>query len=36
LLPNGSYERIHPKEGKPEVNSQLWLIEHRGIWNDRE
>jgi polyphosphate kinase len=36
LLPNGSYERIHPKEGKPEMNSQLWLIEHRGIWNDKE
>ncbi|MEE8392064.1 MAG: polyphosphate kinase 1 [Anaerolineae bacterium] len=34
LLPDGSYERIHPQEGEPELNSQLWMIEHRGQWNE--
>ncbi len=34
LLPNGSYERVQPQEGKPELNSQLWMIEHRGLWNE--
>jgi polyphosphate kinase len=33
LLPNGEYERIHPGEGEPELNSQLWMIEHRGLWS---
>lgn len=36
LLPDGSYERVHPQEGKPELNSQLWMVEHRGLWNDEE
>lgn len=36
LLPDGSYERVHPQEGEPELNSQLWMIEHRGLWNDEE
>ena len=34
LLPDGSYERIHPQEGEPELNSQAWMIEHRGLWNE--
>jgi polyphosphate kinase len=34
LLPNGKYERIQPQEGEPELNSQLWMIEHRGLWNE--
>ena len=34
LLPDGSYERVHPQEGEPELNSQLWMVEHRGLWND--
>ncbi len=33
LLPDGTYERLAPNPGEPELNSQLWLIEHRGIWN---
>ncbi len=33
LLPDGSYERVKPQPGEPELNSQLWMIEHRGMWN---
>jgi polyphosphate kinase len=36
LLPDGSYERVLPQESEPELNSQLWMIEHRGLWNDEE
>lgn len=34
LLPDGQYERVRPQEGEPELNSQLWMIEHRGLWNE--
>ena len=34
LLSDGQYERVRPKEGEPELNSQLWMIEHRGLWNE--
>ncbi|MFL7791348.1 MAG: polyphosphate kinase 1 [Anaerolineae bacterium] len=34
ILPDGSYERVQPQEGEPELNSQLWMIEHRGLWNE--
>jgi polyphosphate kinase len=34
LLPDGSYERIVPSDGEEALNSQLWMIENRGIWND--
>ncbi len=36
MLPDGTYERIQPKEGEPELNSQLWMIEHRGLWNEED
>jgi polyphosphate kinase len=36
LLPDGSYERVNPQEGEPELNSQLWMIEHRGLWNEED
>jgi polyphosphate kinase len=36
LLPDGSYERAQPQEGEPELNSQLWMIEHRGLWNEED
>jgi polyphosphate kinase len=36
LLPDGSYERVYPQEGEPELNSQLWMVEHRGLWNEEE
>ena len=35
LLTDGTYERVMPKEGEKIVNSQAWLIQHRGIWNER-
>lgn len=35
LLPDGTYERVTPKEGEEVINSQAWLIQNRGIWNER-
>ncbi len=34
LLPDGCYERVVPQEGEPELDSQTWMIEHRGLWNE--
>jgi polyphosphate kinase len=34
LLADGTYERVKPKEGQEIINSQSWLIEHRGIWHE--
>ncbi len=34
LLPDGTYERVLPREGEKPLNSQVWLLEHRGIWHD--
>ncbi len=36
LMPEGDYKRIVPKEDEEEINSQLWMIAHRGIWNAGE
>jgi len=36
LLPDGTYERIYPQDGEPELNSQSWMIEHRGLWNEED
>jgi polyphosphate kinase len=36
LLPDGSYEWVRPSSEKPELNSQSWMIEHRGIWHHNE
>jgi polyphosphate kinase len=36
MLSDGSYERVQPQEGEPELNSQLWMIEHRGLWNEED
>jgi len=33
LLPDGKYTHRRPQAKKPELNSQLWMVEHRGIWN---
>ena len=33
LLPDGNYERLKPEAGRPRLNSQLWMIEHRGEWH---
>ncbi len=35
LLLDGTYERVKVKEGEEVINSQAWLIENRGIWNER-
>ncbi len=34
LLSDGTYQRVEPKEGEKRINSQLWLIQHRGIWHE--
>jgi len=34
LLPDGTYERVKPKEGVMPFNSQEWLIDNRGIWHE--
>jgi len=36
MLPDGGYERVRPSDGEPVINSQSWLIEHRGIWHSEE
>jgi polyphosphate kinase len=36
LLSDGSYERLSPRSGSAPLNSQQWLIDHRGIWNGEE
>lgn len=33
LLSDGHYERVRPAPGEPELDSQAWMLEHRGIWN---
>jgi polyphosphate kinase len=35
LLPDGTYQRVTPKEGEEVINSQSWLIQNRGIWHER-
>ncbi len=32
LLPNGRTERIYPQPEEEELDSQLWMLENRGIW----
>jgi polyphosphate kinase len=36
LLPDGEYERVYPQDGETKLDSQLWMIEHRGIWHSEE
>ncbi len=33
LFSDGHYERCRPDAGEPELDSQAWLLEHRGLWN---
>jgi polyphosphate kinase len=35
LLSDGTYERVTPKQGEKVINSQAWLIQNRGVWNER-
>ncbi len=32
LTSDGTYKRVRPKAGEEEINSQLWMLGHRGIW----
>ena len=36
LLPDGSYEWVEPQDDEPEIDSQSWLIQHRGVWHSEE
>jgi polyphosphate kinase len=36
MLPDGSYEWVQPKDGEPTIDSQIWLIENRGVWHSEE
>ncbi len=36
LLSDGGYERVGPTDGKAPLDSQRWMIQHRGIWNRDE
>ncbi len=36
LLPDGDYERMQPQDGEPEMDSQAWMVEHRGLWNEED
>ncbi len=36
LLPDGSYTRVYPEDGQARLDSQLWMIQHRGTWNKEE
>jgi len=33
---DGTYERVGPQDGEPRIDSQMWLIENRGIWHGEE
>jgi polyphosphate kinase len=35
LLSDGTYQRVPVKKGEEVINSQIWLIQNRGIWNER-
>jgi polyphosphate kinase len=36
LLSDGTYERVQPEGDEPRLNSQLWMIKNRGVWNRDE
>ncbi len=36
MQPDGSYIRVRPGKGKKRLNSQQWLLEHRGFWHRDE
>lgn len=35
-LTDGNYERVQPQDGEAKLDSQLWMIQHRGKWNKEE
>jgi polyphosphate kinase len=34
LHSDGTYRMVVPKEGEEVINSQLWLIQNRGVWHE--
>ncbi|MCP4655697.1 MAG: polyphosphate kinase 1 [bacterium] len=36
LLPDGEYERLKPNGDEPALDSQNWMIEHRGSWHTED
>ncbi len=36
LLPTGAYKRIKPPSPEESLNTQLWMVEQRGIWDPEE
>jgi len=36
MLPDGSYERVRPTDNEPDLDSQLWMLVHRGVWHGEE
>ncbi len=34
LLSDGTYHKVIPKQGDEIINSQVWLIQNRGIWHE--
>jgi polyphosphate kinase len=36
MLSDGSYEWVQPKESEAPLDSQMWLIENRGVWHGDE
>ncbi len=34
LLSDGTYQMVVPNEGEEVINSQLWLIQNRGVWHE--
>jgi polyphosphate kinase len=36
MLPDGSYERVRPMDNEPDLDSQLWMLVHRGVWHGEE
>jgi polyphosphate kinase len=33
MAADGLYHLVHPLPGEPELDSQAWMLEHRGVWN---
>lgn len=36
MAADGVYHRVQPLPGEPELDSQAWMLEHRGVWNTEE
>ncbi len=34
LLPDGTYQRLRPAQGESPLDSQQWMLEHRGSWHN--